>query len=249
MGSWLGRSALCIAVLAVLPWTLAADQARTVSEVVVAGNRAIAEDVIRKAVTLKPGDECSEAATAKDRGAVLALGSFSDVKVSRSDLPAGVKITYEVTENPTVTRIRITGSAPVPYADIRKLISAKIGEPLNSAALNRDIEAIQSHYYNQGYFALVTEKVAIDPKTGVLTVPILVHKVESVTIEGLRKHKPDEFLALMHTRTGAVFSLRTLKEDMMALYNTEQFEDIKPYKVEPGSAKGVVRVTVPVVEK
>ena len=50
----------------------------------------------------------------KDKAAIISLGYFSAVTVHKDDVEGGVKVTYEVTENPKVTGIKITGSEPIP---------------------------------------------------------------------------------------------------------------------------------------
>jgi len=179
---------LVVALLMTIPGAGFAQGAKVV-EVAVSGNTNINSDTIRNAITLKPGADYTEQAIEKDRAAIMALGYFSAVTPHREDVPGGLKVTYEVTENPRMSDIKVVGSDPIPVDQVLGLMKTKAGQVLNTNTLNQDIEAIQAFYGDQGYIAYVTEDIGVDPKTGVLTVPILVNRVESVVITGNRKTK------------------------------------------------------------
>lgn len=224
-------------------------QSVKVVEVAISGNTNINSDTIRNAVTLKPGMDYTEQEIEKDRGAIMALGYFSAVTPHKEDMPGGVKVTYEVTENPRISDVKIVGSAPITPDKVLGLMKTKPNQVLNTTTLNQDIEAVQAYYGDQGYIAYVTEDIGVDPKTGVLTVPILVNRVESVVITGNKKTKAWALLREMKTQPGQVFNVKILKEDIIRIYNLDILEDIKPYQITPGAEIGMVKITVPVVEK
>lgn len=236
------------ALLVTIPGVGFAQGAKVV-EVAITGNTNINSDTIRNAVTLKPGADYTEQAIEKDRGAVMALGYFSAVTPHKEDAPGGLKVTYEVTENPKISDVKVVGSEPIPAAKVLGLMKTKPSQVLNTTTLNQDIEAIQAYFGDQGYIAYVTEDIGVDPKTGVLTVPILVNRVESVVITGNRKTKVWALLREMKTQPGKVFNVKVLKEDIIRIYNLDILEDVKPYQITPGAEIGMVKITIPVVEK
>lgn len=239
---------LVLALVLTLPGVSLAQTQKAV-EVTVSGNTNINADTIRNAVSLKPGDDYTEQAVEKDRSAIMAMGYFSAVTAQKEDAPGGVKVNYEVTENPRITDVKIVGSDPVPLDKVLGLMKTKPGQVLNTTTLNQDIEAIQSYYGDQGYIAYVTEDIGVDPKTGILTVPVLVNRVESVVITGNRKTKAWALLREMKTVPGQVFNVKVLKDDIFRIYNLDILEDVKPYQITPGADMGMVRITIPVVEK
>lgn len=243
-------SAFLIVVVLILtiPGVGFAQTARVV-DVAISGNTNINSDTIRNAVTLKPGEDYTEQAIEKDRTAIMALGYFSAVTPHKEDVPGGVKVTYEVTENPKISDVKIVGSDPIPAARVLELMKTRPGQALNTNTLNQDIEAVQNYYGDQGYIAYVTEDIGVDPKTGVLTVPILVNRVESVAITGNKKTRSWALLREMKTKPGKVFNVKILKEDIIRIYNLDILEDIKPYQITPGAEIGMVKITIPVVEK
>jgi outer membrane protein insertion porin family len=185
----------------------------------------------------------------KDRNAITALGYFQAVSVKTEDTPDGVKITYDVLENPVVTDIKLTGTSPIPEEKIKSLLTLRAGQVLNTNTLNSDIDAIQRYYSDLGYIAFVTEDTGIDAETGVLTIPIVVSTVEKVVITGNKKTKEYVFLREMKTKPGQVFNMNTLKQDIAKIYNLDVVEEVQVPKTEPGSSIGKIIITIPVTEK
>ncbi|MCL5103954.1 MAG: BamA/TamA family outer membrane protein [Armatimonadetes bacterium] len=240
---------LLAGLILIIPTVLSAQETARVTEVAISGNKNINTDTIQNAITLKPGDEYTDQAADKDKASIMSLGYFSAVTVHKDQTAEGVKINYEVTENPKITDIKVVGSEPLKAEQVRAVMKTKPGQVLNTTSLNQDIEAIQELYKDKKYIAYVTEEIGVDPQTGVLTVPILVHRVESVEITGNKKTKTYVFLREMKTGPGKILNLDTLNEDIRRIYNLDILEDIKPYQINPGTEVGLVKITIPVVEK
>jgi len=241
--------ALIAMLVGALPLNAAAQTNAKVIDVAITGNVSINTTAIMNAVMLKPGDEYTDAAVEKDKASIISLGYFSAVTVHKENVEGGVKVTYEVTENPKVTGIKITGSEPIPSDTVLGLMKTKAGQVLNATVLNQDIANIQDYFGEKGYVAYVTEEVGVNPQTGVLTVPILVHRVESVEIKGNKKTKTKVFLREMKTQPGTIFNRNTFRDDLMRIYNLDILEDIKQYEINPGSEIGLLKIVIPVVEK
>ncbi len=239
---------LAAAVLLVSAVALFA-QAGTISAIEISGNKNINSDTILNALGVKVGDDATDANIDKGRDSIMALGYFSVVTIHRDRTDAGTKVTYEVTEYSKIADIKIEGSDPVAPESLLEVMRTKPGQVLNDTTLNRDIEAIQTYYGDAGYIAYVTEDIAVDPETGILTVPILVHKVESVEFTGLKKTKEYVLTREMKTKPGKVFNVKTLREDIIEIYNLDLFEDIQQYRISPGVDPGTVKIVIPVVEK
>lgn len=238
-----------VGLVVAVPSIISAQDTTKVVEVAVIGNQNINTDTIRNAVSLKPGDVFTQEAVEKDKVSVMSLGYFSAVTTRNENVAGGVKVTYEVTENSKITDVKIVGSEPVPSATVLGLMKTKPGQVLNTTTLNQDIEAVQNYYLDQGYITYVTEEIGVDPQTGVLTLPLLVHRVESVEITGNQKTKTYVFLREMKTKPGSVFNKKILNQDVIAIYNLDILEDIKNPQITAGSEVGLLKITVPVVEK
>ena len=238
-----------VIMMLLIPMVMSAQDAAKVVEVVIAGNVNINIETISNVTTLKSGDEYTEQAAEKDRVSIMSLGNFSAVSKRTEEVPGGVKVIYEVTENPRIIDIKVVGSEPMAPEKILELIKTKSGQVLNTASLDQDLESIMALYRDAGYIAYPTEDTGIDPQTGVLTIAILVHTVESVEISGNKKTKSYVFLREMKTKPGAYFNVKVLKDDIMKIYNLDILEEIKQYQITPGADLGTVKVVIPVVEK
>ncbi|MCE5324553.1 BamA/TamA family outer membrane protein [bacterium] len=241
-------TALVLSVLAV-PAVLMAQETKKVTEIAVTGNDNINTDTILNAILLKVDADYDEQTIDKDKAAIIALGYFSAVTVHTEDVAEGVKVTFEVTENPKICDIKIVNSEPMTAQQILELMKTKPGHILNTAVLYQDIESIQNFYGEQGYIAYVAEDGGVDSQTGVLTVPIVVHRVESVEIVDNKKTKEMVFLREMSTKPGTIFNWKTLQKDMMKIGSLDILEDIKTPQINQGSEIGYVKVVLPVVEK
>ncbi len=225
------------------------QESAKVMQIDVTGNQNINADAILNTIKLKVGADFTDVAMEADRTAIMDMGYFSAVTARKEEVAGGVKVTFEVTENPKVTEIKIEGSDPVKPDNILALLKTKVGSVLSAATLSADMGLIQTFYGDQGYIGYVTEDVNIDPKTGVLTIPILVHKVESIDIEGNKKTLKMVFLREMKTKPGLYFNSSVLKDDILKIYNLDILDDVKAPQILPGNKPGLVKIVLTVVEK
>lgn len=226
-----------------------AQEGIKVTQVVITGNRNINKETIENVILLAPGSPYTKAAVEKDREAITALGYFSAVPVRTEDTPDGVRVIFDVVENPLVKEIEIVGSEPIADETILGLMRTKPNQVLNTNTVDIDMVAIQNYYRDLGYVAHVTEDSGIDHKTGVLTIAILVSTVEKIDIVGNKKTREEVFTREMKVRTGDYFNAKILREDIARIYNLDLLEDIQAPKIEPGSSIGRIGVAIPVTEK
>lgn len=221
-----------------------------VKEIKVTGNDNINTDAIINVTKMKVGDDFTEAAMEADRSAIMEMGYFSAVTGRKEETAGGINVVFEVTEYPKITDIVIQGSDPIKPEVILNLMKTKPGQVLNASVLSQDFGSIQNLYAEEGYIGYVSESDEfINPQTGVLTIPILVNKVETVDIQGNKKTKEYVFLREMKTKPGTYFNARTFREDIIKIYNLDILEEAKPELPEPGSKPGLVKLTTKVVEK
>lgn len=236
-------------MLSLIPCQVFAQEGKKVGQVVISGNKNINKETVYNVVKLKPGDTYTKDAVEKDRTAINDIGYFSAVSVKTEDTPEGVNVTYDVVENPVIVDIKLVGEGPICAATVKALLRTQAGQVLNTKTLNIDIEAIQRRYRDDGYVAYVTEDIGIDRETGILTIPILVHTVQSIKIVGNKKTKEKVFLREMRTQPGSVFNMKLLREDISRVYNLDILEDVQTPKIEPGVDPGKLVISVPVTEK
>ncbi|MEN6521682.1 MAG: BamA/TamA family outer membrane protein [Armatimonadota bacterium] len=226
-----------------------AQEGVKVTQVVITGNRNINRETVENVIKLAPGELYTKEAVEKDREAITALGYFSAVPVRTEDTPEGVRVIFDVVENPLVKEINIVGSEPVGKDTILDLMRTKPNQVLNTNTVDIDISAIQNYYRDLGYVAHVTEDSGIDPKTGTLTIAILVSTIEKIDIVGNKKTREEVFTREMNQKPGDYFNMKKLRSDISRIYNLDILEDIQAPKIEPGSSIGKIGIAIPVTEK
>lgn len=247
------RTAPLFAVLAVALLTAvstALAQTPNAVEVVITGNDHIADQVILSAITIKPGSAAVPESMEKDRGAILALGYFSEVSARTEEVPGGVRVIYDVVENPFIKGVKLEGVGPIPESEVLAFLRTKPDTVLNAKTLDQDVEAIRRLYRDKGYLADV-EDVSVDRENGMLVIPIIVNIVQSIDIVGNKKTPDYIFLREMKTKPGEYFNALQLKRDLFKIYALDFLDRENPAepRIEPGSDIGKIIVTIPVQEK
>ncbi len=238
------------ALAASVPVPALAQAGQTVAEVKVNGLSKTNEFVVLSAATLKSGVAFTNEAFEADKARIRDLGLYASVSGRTETTPDGrLRVIYDVVENPVITNIVLTGNKALKTEELRALVSSKPGEVLNTAVVDQDVQRIQRLYTDRGYIAFVSDQIGIDPKTGVLTIPVVETVVESVRITGNKKTKPFVITREMKTRPGEPFNSQVLRRDLSRVYNLGIFEDFGNVQTEPGSDVGRVNVILPVQER
>lgn len=248
----LNRIVAMILTLLLLVPALAIGQERQITEIKIVGNEHISTDAIMAVVGLKPGVAYSEQAVQKAAQAVKSMGYFVSVTAGEENVGTNVRVVFNVVENPVVKGINITGNTVVSTEKLRSLMRTTVGNVLNDGTLEQDLTAIYRYYADQGYIATVSESYGIDPKTGILNIPIQEARVEAIRVTGNKKTKTVVILREMTLKVGDVFNRNTLFADLRRIYDLEIFdrETAEPYKLESGTEAGkTVILTIPVKEK
>lgn len=211
----------------------------TIRAISVGGNSAVAESTILAAVNTKAGDKVNAEAIKKDMQAIYDLGYFFDVATDFAKHEDGVKITYQVIENPVVQEIVVKGNTVVPTAKILEMLNNVKGSILNSKTLGQAVRQIEGQYHDQGYILAKVSDVAMNEQ-GVLTLTVNEGKLEDVSIKGNEKTKEYVITREMTVKPGEPFNVKDARRSMQKVYNLGYFEDVN-MKLNPGTElNGVV---------
>ena len=238
------------ALILYAPAQARAQAGQTVAEVLVRGVSKTSDAVVLSAATLKPGVAFTNEAFEADKTRIRDLGLYSSVSGRTETTPQGrLRVVYDVVENPVINNIVVTGNKAVSTEKLVALVRSKPGEVLNTAVVDADVQRIQRYYIDQGYLAFVSDQIGIDPKTGVLTIPVVETVVEDITITGNKKTKPVVVTRAMKTRQGEPFNTQVLQRDLSRVFALGIFDDIGPVNRQPGSEIGKVDLVIPVQER
>lgn len=232
---------LCLSVL------LGLAQERRVESVAVRGLRNISETAVITALRLKPGEPFTEATLESDRRAILAMGLFSDVRPRVEQTETGVRVEFEVVENPLIREVRFTGNTVFSAEQLLEVVRNKPGFVFNTNFAESDIRAIRDTYQRAGYLVLPEGYTPPDYENGILTIALSELRVGEIRVEGNTKTRTNVILRELRTKPGDLFNTQRFQRDVSRLYNTGYFDQITPE--DSLAAPGVIDLTLKVKER
>jgi outer membrane protein assembly factor BamA len=113
--------------------------------------QAISEEKIRTNISVKVGDIFDRAAADRDVRSLYGTGWFSNLRIDDSTSDQGVILNYLVQEKPKLSRIRFVGNTNYREADLAKILTSKVGEPLDERMLFDDAQRVRELYGEAGF--------------------------------------------------------------------------------------------------
>lgn len=213
----------------------------------VAGLVNVKPETVLAVTRLKPGEIWTADKVRQDLRLIYEIGTFSDVNADFNLLPEGVKVVYNVKENPVLKGIVLQGNKKIGKEKLLPLLTVKTGEVLNSQTVAQNLRAIEEYYKGQGYILAKTGDVNFSPE-GTLTLRINEGIVEDIVVKGNTKTKPHVIVREMRTKKGQPFNTKEARRSMQKLYNLGFFEDVN-LKIVPGRQPGGSVLEITVVEQ
>ena len=199
-----------------------------VQSVEIYGNNLVTTSEIMEHVTIKPGDPYSVEAIQQNLKAIYDMGYFSEkmkaIPVKIDD--KNIKLKIVVQENIPITDFNITGNNSVATGDLLQILDSLLNKPQNILKLNDAITEIQEYYASQGYILARVTSVTDDPD-GMVNINIDEGKIGSIIIEGNKKTKEFVVRRNVLTQPGTIYNENLIKQDLMRLYGTQAFKDVK----------------------
>ena len=199
-----------------------------IKNIEITGNRLIDTDTVYRQMELKPGDAFSAEVVQQILKSIYNMGYFSEkikaVPVKLDDNNIKLKIIVE--ENLPVTDFMIEGNESISTGEILKILEPMLEKPQNIHDLNDAIEQIQDLYASQGYILARVTNVTDDPD-GTVNLTIDEGTINSIIIQGNKKTKEFVVRRNVLTQPGTVYNENLIKMDLMRLYGTQAFKDVK----------------------
>lgn len=136
------------------------------------GPPAASDELIRSNLRVKVGDVYLGTAIDDDVRNLYGTGFFYNIQVDAEETPAdktpaGIVLTYKVQGKPRLTAITFRGNTKFKDAKLLKMLSSKVGEPLDERKLFTDSQAIEQLYQKKGYRGTTNKYVLnIDENAG-----------------------------------------------------------------------------------
>ncbi len=137
--------------------SVATASGEAVAEVAIRGNKRIEEAEIRARIQTAPGQPLDSAQIARDVRAIFQQGFFRDVQVYIDKTPLGSSVIFEVSENPVVREIAISGNDEIDGDKIKDAFTLTTGSPLDYPLLHENVERVAALYKSEGFYLAEVE--------------------------------------------------------------------------------------------
>ncbi len=200
----------------------------SVYSIEIEGNNLISTEEIMQNVKLQPGDPYSVEAVQQNLKSIYDMGYFTDkmraipIKVDDKN----IKLKIIVQENVPITDFCITGNNSIATGDLLQILDSLVNKPQNIIKINEAIEEIQQYYASQGYILARVTSISDDPD-GMVNIAIDEGKIGTIIIEGNKKTKEFVVRRNILTQPGTIYNENLIKQDLMRLYGTQAFKDVK----------------------
>lgn len=216
------------------------DQAQ-VKQLDIKGSRKIDEATIRFKLKTRVGEPFSLEKIREDVKTVYRLGFYDDVAVDAEVFEGGLKITFILTEKPTIREVKIRGNKQITTDKIKEKLTLTEGGVFNPQTVSANAERLRVFYEEEGYYqAKVLTQVDKAPEGDVLVAFEIKEgakfEIAAVRILGAKGLSEQEIKARMATRELFLFFFfGTLKRDELqrdldrikAFYLDNGYLDIK----------------------
>ncbi len=219
-----------------------------VAEVLIQGTETetLAEQVYQ-VIETKAGEVTTRSQLQRDIEAIFATGLFADVQATPSDTPLGVRVTYDVTPNPTLQTVQAEGATVLPQAVIDESFGYQYGNVLNFGDLQVGVQEIEAWYTDNGYVLgkVVDVKSSLD---GTVTLTVTEGVIEDIQVRGNDRTRDFIVTRELTAAPGAVFNRDQIQSDLSRVFNLNLFQDVN-VSLDPGQDPEQVVVIVNVEER
>jgi outer membrane protein insertion porin family len=227
-------------------------------------------------VQAKPGIMYHRAEVNRDIQALLGMGNFERVSVDVSPIPGTavpdsvaatvastntVRLTYIVTERPTVKKIKFEGNQELSAGSLTEDLTLKEGDPYDEFKAKQDTNKLLDKYHDKG-FADATVNFRADASTTTSTVDVtfLIHEgkkthVVAVIVDGAHAFSQKKVGKQMDNHPGWLFSTSfkpsKLEDDLKEVdkfYKNHGYLDFKiidsTYTLNPDGSEATIHLKI-----
>lgn len=204
------------------------EDAVYIKDIEIVGTNIIKPEYVLNRLQLQRGEEFSRDLIQNDLKNIYQMGFFTEkmkaIPISNPDGSITLKIVLE--ENAPITDFTIDGNTVVSNDDILQFLIPLKGEPQNIADINLAIQKIQEFYVSKGYILARVDSLYDDPD-GTINVHINEGEINKILISGNEKTKDYIVARNILTEAGTVYNENLIREDLVRLYATQAFKDVK----------------------
>lgn len=224
-----------------------ADEAIYIKNIEIEGTNVIKPEYVLNRIQLQRGDEYSRDLIQNDLKNIYKTGFFTDrmkaIPLQNPDGSITLRIVLE--ENTPVTDFTIEGNSVISNDEILSFLMSMEGKPQNIDDINNAIQKIQDYYTSKGYILARIDSIYDDPD-GTLNIHINEGEINKILISGNEKTKNYVIARNILTEAGTIYNENQIREDLVRLYATQTFKDVKrdiePSEEYPGKYDVIIQV-------
>jgi len=210
------RSSLALLFLFLL-LAEAALSSPLISQIQIQGNKHIKSGEIENAIHSKVGEPLSEKMIREDMQAIYDMGYFYSVQVLKEEGEGGLTLIFRIGENPRITQIELEGPEKEEEDKVRKLLTLRKGQVLNSKRIKKTRNKVLHYYQRRGFFSSKVQISQTSSKEGECRILIAIEKGErvkiaEVMISGNSHLSTEKILPILKVKRGQYFDETKLTE-------------------------------------
>lgn len=199
-----------------------------VKDIQIEGTNVIKPEYVLNRLQLQRGDEYSRDVIQNDLKNVYKMGFFTEkmkaLPIQNPDGSITLKIVVE--ENTPITDFTIDGNTVVSNEEILTYLEPLKGKPQNIDEINNAIQKIQEYYSTKGYILARVDSLYDDPD-GTINIHLNEGEINKILISGNEKTKNYVIARNVLTEAGTIYNENLIREDLVRLYATQAFKDVK----------------------
>jgi len=232
-----------------------------VAEIVIDGtDNLLLLDAIYRAISTQPGRPTTRSLLQEEVNEIFATGYFADVTVVPEDTPLGIRITFVVEPNPTISRVEIQtvpereGDRIFSQGEIDKIFSEEYGQILNLRTFQARILELNEKYQEQGYDLAQVVGAPEVSEDGTVTLVVAEGQIEDIRVrffddqeESVEGYTSDLALQQIELQPGDVFNRKIAQKDLERVFAVGLFNDVR-FSFAPGEDPSKVIINVDIIE-
>ncbi len=164
-----------------------------------------------------------------DMQSIIDTGYFADVRADTESILGGVKLIFNVVENPEFKELRITGLKKVDSEELRPFFSQQPKDIFNSAVFKDDLgKAIKFCKEKKGYLVQYRVTPQIISADGTVNLELFELKYGKIIIQGLTKTKDYVVRRELLFKEGDIIDTNILQQSIVKVMRLRLFENPEP---------------------
>jgi outer membrane protein insertion porin family len=204
------------------------DSSKKIRNIEIEGTNLVRPEDISNMLQLQRGDTFDRNIIQTDLKNIYRTGFFSErmkaIPVDNLDGTITLKIVLE--ENSPITDYTISGNTVVSNDEIIPFMDSLVGKPQNIETINETIDKIQECYKAKGYILARVDSFYDDPD-GTVNIHINEGEIDRIFISGNNKTKDYIISRNILTEAGTIYNENQIREDLVRLYATQSFKDVR----------------------